>query len=254
MKNLGSVIVFCLLCLCSCFAKSSELEPTSIVFCYENKQVPPHYLGEGLIVPGTKPGAAIEIMRQLEERYRIIKVVFVRKPWKRCLNDLEQGKVDAIIGRYSEERAQFGVFPRNKNNKLNPELAFSRTMSCFVHDKALTLDWDGKTLDVARPIGAAVPRGYSLVQDLRKLDIDIYETATIELAHELLFAGKVQLSLSDCHMENKPINIVENPVPLSETSGYLIFSKRFYHAQPLLAKRIWLQLRQIDKISIYKQY
>lgn len=243
--------------LASCFSASvmsNSLSANKLKFCYENKDVPPHYLGDGLGVPEEKPGAAIEVMQQLDKEVLGFEIGFVRKPWKRCLSELQQGKVDSVIGRHSNERATFGVYPKNDQGKLLVDLAFSRTMSCFIYDESLPLKWDGQTLHSPKPLGAAVPRGYSLVKDLRKLGIDIYETTTIESAHELLFARKVKLSLSNCKLENRPSYILQHPIPVSDTAGYLIFSKRFYAEDPKRANYLWQKLRSIDKEAIYKKY
>lgn len=249
-------LVVCISLLASCLSfntRGDNLSSNTLKFCYENKEVPPHYLGDGLEVPKNLPGAAIEVMQQLGKMSGF-EITFVRKPWKRCLSELAQGKVDSVIGRYSLERGIFGVYPKNEQGKLLVDLAFSRTMSCFIYDESLPLKWDGKKLDVPHPIGAAVPRGYSLVKDLRDLGIDIYETINIERAHELLFAGKVKLSLSNCKLDNRPSHILQNPIPVSDTAGYLIFSKKYFASEPKRANFLWQKLTSIDKEAIYKKY
>lgn len=254
MKLIISASFTLLICVISFAVQSAGFDNKTLRFCYENKEVPPHYMGEGLSVPESRPGAAIEIMQRLGKPIHNLDIDFVRKPWKRCLDELKKGKVDALIGRYSPQRGTFGVFPKSKNGTLNQDLAFSQTMSCFIYDQSISLQWDGKELSVPKPLGAAAPRGYSLVKDLRNLDIDIYETSTIEQAHELLFAGKVKLSVSNCALEHKPEHIKQHPIPVSTSSGYLIFSKAFFAENPKLAQYLWRQLSLINKKEIYEKY
>ena len=223
-------------------------------FCYENKELPPHYMGMGLTVPKVKPGAVIDIMQHLDNTLSNVTIVYIREPWKRCLKDLKLGKVDAVIGRYTNERNEFAQYPMADDINLNNALAFSRTSSCLIYHKDLNVKWDGKQLISSHTIGAAVPRGYSVAKDLVQLGVDIYETPNIELAHELLFSGRVQMSLSNCDLKNKPDDIVENPNPISETTGYLIFSQIFYKNTPKAAEYIWRKLSEINKAPFYEKY
>ncbi len=232
----------------------SAAAPHILTFCYEDKELYPHYLQAGASVPVQKPGAAIDIMKQLDSLIPAMEVKYIRKPWKRCLNELKQSRVDALIGRYTEERAEFSHYPRLADDRLDVSKAISKTTSCFIHDKALPFDWDGTTVNVKKPIGLIAPMGYSVVEDLRQLGFDVYEVSTIDTAHNLLFNGKFQVSLSNCYLRNKPENIVENPIPFTEQFGYLVFSKQYYWANKERAQFIWKKLQTIDKESIYQRY
>lgn len=237
---------------------SLKSEATSNVqklrFCYENQELFPHYLKSDSEVPKHRPGAAIEVMQALDNRLPDIVVEFSRAPWKRCLNDLKLGKVDALIGRYTTERAEFGMYPRGTNGTVDTSKALSVTASCFIHDVSLPLKWDGVKLEVEQPQGLIAPMGYSVVKDLKALGFDVYEASNIKLAHKLLFNGKFKVSLSDCQLESKPRFIVENRTPVSREYGYLIFSKKFYWNSTDKAEYIWRTLQNLDKESIYREY
>lgn len=250
--GLISVLSFAFLLLAAEVNASDESH--SLLFCYENKEVAPHYLGEGTNVPKQKPGAAIEIMQNLDVLLPNTQIQYVRAPWKRCLNDLKLGKVDALIGRYTEERAEFAIYPKDDKGELDVNKAFSTTSSCFIHDQDLDLSWDGNNLQVAQPVGLIAPRGYSLVDDLKALGFDIYEATTIQLAHKLLFSKKFSVSLSDCNLVNKPDFIVENPIPVKQTYGFLVFSHAYFWQKPEQAEFIWQQLETIDKKRYYQKY
>ena len=229
-------------------------QATTLKFCYESKELLPHYRGEGVLTPTEKPGAAIEIMQKLDDMLTNVQIQFVREPWKRCLNDLKQGKVDALIARYSSKRELFAKYPKNSSNKLDNSRAISSTATCFIHKKNVPIKWDGKNLLVDLPQGISVPRGYSLVDDLKMKGFQIYETTSVKQAHELLFKGRVGISLSDCKHKELPADYVENKKPLVENYGYLVFSQQFYSLYPNLAEDLWNQLMKIDDKLFYSKY
>jgi polar amino acid transport system substrate-binding protein len=239
-----------LICLIACVTAQA----TTLKFCYESKELLPHYRGEGVLTPTEKPGAAIEIVQKLDEMLSNVQIQFVREPWKRCLNDLKQGKVDALIARHSSGREAFAKYPRTAKNELDNARAISSTATCFIHKKNVPIHWNGDELLVDLPQGISVPRGYSLVEDLKKKGFQIYETASVKQAHELLFKGRVGISLSDCQHKNLPADYVENKVPLVENYGYLVFSHQFYSLYPNLAEDLWNQLKKIDGKVFYNKY
>lgn len=239
------------------FSSSGYGHPSAqhqITFCYENKELFPHYLSHGLAVPEHKPGAAIEIIQQLDQRLANTSFSYVRTPWKRCLQQLKLGKVDAVIARFTESRQQFASFPLTPAGAVDTALAFSKTASCFIHHRELDFYWDGKRLEYDFDNGIIAPSGYSVVDDLTELGFDVYQASTVELAHRLLFSDKFKLSLGNCQQASLPKNYIENPTPVSQEYGYLAFSQSFYSSHPNLAKSIWNELQQIDKKAIYKRY
>ncbi|MAD90523.1 MAG: hypothetical protein CMK64_12520 [Pseudoalteromonas sp.] len=239
-----------LICLTACVTAQA----TTLKFCYESKELLPHYRGEGVLTPSEKPGAAIEIVQKLDEMLSKVQIEFVREPWKRCLNDLKLGKVDALIARHSVSRETFAKYPKTINNELDNERAISSTATCFIHKKNVPLKWNGHELLVDMPQGISVPRGYSLVEDLKKKGFQIYETVSVKQAHELLFNGRVGISLSDCKHKELPADYVENKKPLVENYGYLVFSQQFYSLYPNLAEDLWNQLMKIDDKLFYSKY
>jgi polar amino acid transport system substrate-binding protein len=239
-----------LICLTACVT----VQATTLKFCYESKELLPHYRGEGVLTPSEKPGAAIEIVQKLDEMLSKVQIEFVREPWKRCLNDLKLGKVDALIARHSVSRESFAKYPKTTKNELDNERAISSTATCLIHKKNVPLKWDGNQLLADLPQGISVPRGYSLVEDLKKKGFQIYETASVKQAHELLFKGRVGISLSDCEHKELPSGYVENKEPLVENYGYLVFSHQFYSLYPNLAEDLWNQLMRIDDKVFYSKY
>ena len=183
-----------------------------------------------------------------------INIILKREPWKRCLNDLEHGKVDALIARYSCNREGFAKYPKTSFDKIDTTKAFSNTATCFIHRKNVLLEWDGADLNVELPQGISVPSGYSLADDLKNAGFQIYETRSVKQAHALLFNGRVGISLSDCNFKNLPEDFTENTIPLSENYGYLVFSHQFYNDNLKLSEKIWRTLMEIDHKQFYSKY
>ncbi|MCY7296648.1 transporter substrate-binding domain-containing protein [Alteromonas sp. a30] len=230
-------------------------KPVKFIFCYENKEVLPHFTGSGRRVPEHFPGATIEIMQELNNQVAAVQIQFVRYPWKRCLSDLRDGYVDGVIGRYSDERANFGVYPRKSSGDLDSSKAMLSNQTCFIFNRRRTdFTWDGKTLVMSAPVSVSVPSGYQLIQDLSSKGLEIYETNTINLAHRLLFNGRVDASVANCKEQNLPLGFEHNPIPVVSNSGYLIFSQPFYKMHTPAAKALWEALESLDKEAFYNKY
>ena len=76
---------------------SAYAQPLKLTMAYEDTALPPFYLGEGKEVPA-KPGIAIELLKQVDERLHEITINFRRIPWDRCQKELKEGVVDVLVG------------------------------------------------------------------------------------------------------------------------------------------------------------
>lgn len=225
----------------------------NLTYCYENQPVLPHFYGSGANVPAENPGPAIEILQHLERLTPDLTIHYVRFPWKRCLNDLSLGKVDAVIGRYHPLREQIAKYPKTQYGNLDDDRSFSISSSCLVY-KSNDIVWDGTNLVFEKPVSMSVPNGYGVISDMRLKGFDIYQAPSIAKAHELLFKGRVNVSLSNCQMDSLPEGFVENEIPINESIGYLIFSHQFYARRPELAHSLWDNLSKINSLEYYDKY
>lgn len=224
-----------------------------LTYCYENKPVLPHFYGSGPDVPAENPGPAIEIMQQLERLTQQVEISYVRFPWKRCLNDLSLGKVDAVVGRYHPLREQIAQYPKKEDGNLDNVRSFSISSSCLVY-KENEIVWDGTNLVFKKPMNMSVPNGYGVISDMQLKGFDIYQAPSVAKAHELLFKGRVNVSLSNCQMEKLPKGFIENTIPINESTGYLMFSHQYYAKQPNLAHSLWDNLAKINALDYYEKY
>jgi len=230
-------------------------EPTLFKFCYEDKEVLPHYSGGTPYVPNDNPGAAIEVLRQLDSLIPSIKIEFIRLPWKRCLKELEIGIVHSVIGSYSHTRSSFASFPA-VGKSIDNDKAFLKMSVCLLHQKSISIIWDGIRFEFSSlsPIVMTVPRGYQSIEIMKKYGFKIYETNSINKAHELLFMNRVSASVGLCNYNELPKNITQNPLPIQSQYGYLMINNEFYNMYPGQSEYIWETLKNIDLNKYYDKY
>lgn len=228
--------------------------PHTITFCYENKQLLPHFVGNTSSIPAHNPGGAIDVIQALDKALPNVSFELVRYPWSRCLKELETGNVQSVIGRFTEMRAAYAAYPRTIDGDIDKTKAFSRTTACFLYHKDFPIEWDGNNLVKPDDIILSVTRGYQMAADLKLRGFEVYETKSSNLAHDLLFNHRVQASLGNCNEPNLPKDVVELKQPYFENYGFLMLNKVFAVNHPDIAGTIWSALTQIDKDAHYKKY
>jgi len=221
-------------------------------FCFEDKQLLPYYAGEGEQV-AQLPGVTIEHLQASVSTIPELSLQLQRKPWLRCLQLLEQNKVDALVATYDKARRQFAVYPLASNNKPDPARALSHHASCLVQrigDDVLKRQ--AKGVVYARPLGYASP-GYADTVTVVPVDSQ-------QKAFELVRQGRVDATTTLCE-----VNALALPESLAEglqivrpalyhTTGYLVYSTAFYQQQPELARRLWRALALHRDPSRYYRY
>lgn len=256
LKKVLSRAKFMILAFNIAFACNSTVaanNPVELIFCYENKEFIPHFMGNSTVVPPENPGVVVDILRELDIKESRINIEFIRKPWVRCLKDLASGNVSAVIGSYSSEREKYGVYPKIEN-KIDHTRAFANVTTCLLHHKSEKIMWDGEKLKLKSPLTVAVPRGYKIAKKLKNMGFIIYITDSLDQAHKLLFFNRVATSISDCTFENFPVYITMNKTPVRNHYGYLILNISFYNKNKILSERLWDHIQKIDKQKHYRNY
>ncbi|WP_240339408.1 transporter substrate-binding domain-containing protein [Marinobacter sp. BW6] len=226
---------------------------TVLHVAYEDKTQFPYYMGDTQKVLD-RPGAAVELVKLLEERIPDLKIKFSRYPWKRCLAMLNTGQVDGIFNAsYNDARTRIGEYPR-KNGQVDPS---RRLTTISYHLYALPnaeLAWNGAAFeDPDLEIGA--PLGYSIVNDLEKLGVSVMKVRSSAQSLQLLVAKRVdavalQSVTADFLLSNNPgplADIVRIDPPLKTKPYYLMLSRQFKEANPELAEQIWNALGELRK-------
>ena len=170
----------------ACFALAAQACPISVV--YSDQASPPYYLGNGEAIP-EHPGVAVELLNLAAAKMGC-PIQWKRLPNRRAMRALERGDVDAmLLLSYSPERAVYAVYPMAGSA---PDAALSlATLSYSVYVKNdAALAWDGKQFHPA-PALIGINSGYSGVEELHKLQLDVEETPSTTNNLNKLLMGRI---------------------------------------------------------------
>ena len=237
---------------------------TTFTVAYENKIQFPYYMGESSKVLTENPGAAVELIQQLEKKLPGVKVVLKRCPWKRCLQSLAEGSVDgAFNASFKESRLQFGAYPTKDDGTVDTERRLTTIAYYFYKKKGTSFSWDGeKASGNDKSIGA--PAGYSIVGDLKKIGLKVSEAPSStqnlkKLISERISAVALQGVTGDYYItKNAEFSDVEKVEPALKTKPYyLMISHQFKKKSPETAEKIWDavgQLREEQLQTLTEKY
>lgn len=230
---------------------------------YEDKTQFPYYVGEGSDIP-PRPGAAVELIRLLEHEVSGLKVELRRLPWARCLADLEAGAVDGIFNAsFKTERTKLGAYPWR-----NGEVDISRRLTTITYALYSTqgnvMQWNGTSF--GNPLGViGAPRGYSIVDDLRKMGVVVEEAnSSLQNLHKLMSkrVGMVALQvvtgdflLARHATEFSTVSRITPPLDIKPY--YLMVSLQFQKKHPQITEDIWnavARLRENKLNALMERY
>lgn len=252
-----------LLCL---FIPSWSFAATELTFCYEDKALPPYYLGDNDRIPSTRPGASIEHLQRLVSQLPAtqlpdVTLKLVRLPWKRCLAALTTGQVDALIASYRPERKTLGQYPLLQQQP-DPRRAFGEHRTCLVSREDANWHWDGQRFHGLTELVIARPLGYAPLKSTTQQQMTMHYTLSGTMDLDLLAKGRVHAVTTLCEIAGRrlePAEIRHRQLkvlfpPLHSNTGYLIFSHAFYQQHPAVAEQLWELLAKDKGEDIYLRY
>ncbi len=224
-------------------------------FCYEDKQLLPYYAGNSAEIPA-QPGATIEHLRRATTAAGLT-LELLRMPWLRCLQQLEDNSVDALVAAYDENRAHYTRYPTLPDGTADPSRAINQLGLCLAYrfDNSLEEKISSQSaITVSRPLGyrpIPFPANTALVP-----------AHSPEQALELVVSGRVDATTVLCQLNGinaKEQHINRIPVlllypPLYQSDGYLMLSQGFYQQYPQHAERLWQALPATLDKNRYLQY
>lgn len=216
---------------------------------YEDKDSADH-TGSSTAIP-EEPGVMIEMIRLIETRVPNLRITFSRKPWARCLAELESGAVDAIFSSsFKPDRLKIGIYPM-KDGKDDRRFRIDTKTYSLYQMRDSPIRWDGKRFDNIQQ-GALAIRGYAIVDDLKKMGVAVKEVNRADDAFRMLLAGRADgfahlSEFGDYVLKKNPefARIVKVTPPISSKDYYLQISHQFNARQPALASIIWKALADI---------
>jgi len=235
-------------------AAMARAGPVELRVAYEDKDTPDH-TGAGETIP-EDPGILVELVKQIQNRVPNLRISFSRRPWARCLADLETGEADAVFSSsFKPERLKIGVYPMKDGKDDRTYRIDTKSYSLFkLRDS--TVDWDGNRLANVKTAIAAM-RGYAVVDDLKKMGVTVQEVNNSESGFKMLLAGRVdgfaQLTeVGDYTLKKYPAfsGVIKQSPPLVVRDYYLQISHPFQTKHPELTLTIWRALADIRRTEL----
>lgn len=235
------------------FLQAKEIE---LKLCYQDAESYPWQLGDGESTP-TPPGIALDIISNAAKELQL-KFTFTRTANKRVFYNLQNGLVDgAFIFSFKEERLQSGAYPM-KNGKVDHNRRIATINHYFYKNKSSDITWDGKQLTEASG-SVGVNRGYSIVDDLKKLNIPIEESKGTEILLKKLESNRISayagqdVTIDYFISKLKLKDIIKIEPAINSKDYFLVLSRNFVHENPQLAEKIWDKIGEIrEKVTAEK--
>ncbi len=251
-KTLFSLTNLLILSILVAMSGSLSAQTQMITLGCEDKVDFPHVLGDGEQIDWKNPGTNIELTKRMADELGL-KIEIKRFPWKRALElELKNGTIDGLFAAsYKKEREEFGEFP-SKEGQVDETRCMYVNSYFFYKLKTSPLDWDGKVLkNLKGAIG--VPRGYSVVSDLKQMGYQIAESDDARKDFRRMNDGWLGAiaalgTAEDFLLEASPeFNqvIVKVQPPISTKAYYLMLSHQFVAKNPELSQAIWDKFREL---------
>ena len=232
-----------------------NVAPITLRFCYEDKQLLPYYAGDGAVVP-EQPGATIEHLRRATAQVGI-ELELIRLPWLRCLQQLEDNSIDALVAAFDTTREHYTVYPKQPDGTPDTAKAINQLSLCLAYryDNPLI-----KKLQQQQPITLSRPLGYRPIPFPPQTTL--VPAHSPEHALDLVISGRVDATTVLCelngikakeqHLEQLPVLLLYPA--LYKSDGYLMLSNGFYQRYPELAERLWQALPATRDKERYLHY
>lgn len=233
---------------------------TIVRFCAPNNNVYPFFISDNDNLAGINP----DMLRQIFASSELseVKLQFLRRPWKRCNADLENGEVDMMIGGYDANRR--GVaYPPTLGFALE-DSAISTAEVCFSSKEGKQMENARRGMQGATPFVVGIEAGFSKNHSSAIQPQWVVLFNPIE-KFRMLEKGRVDAIVQVCSMDrNYPIITEAEAIGFSEfktlfppylsNPAYVVFSQKFANKHTELAKRIISASREIDKDKIFRQF
>jgi len=216
--------------------------PTQLKFCYEDENAFPWVFTHN----GQSEGLDIRLMRLVEVELNTA-IQLISLPWKRCLKSMKIGQVDgAFASSFKQERLSMGVYPRNKQKKLDTARQIHMSSYSLYTTPESGLQWDGVRFNNLKGKLSA-QLGFSIVDKLTVLGARVREVkgperALTDVLSKISVGAALQTDRADFVLSNSETlkdHLIKLPIALSEKPYYLMLSFNLTKNNPDFAIRIW---------------
>lgn len=225
-----------------------------LVMCYEDVVQRPWTTPSG-------DGLNFELLRRVEKQLGE-QFTYVAKPWRRCLEELRTGAVDAAIGAAdAPDRRAYAVYPTLPDGALDPARAVGSDYAHVFLRTAGTASWDGKQL-VAPNNEVAVQSGYIVGAVLRERGYRVRELVkSADDGLRMLAAGLFDVAIlqgleasSLARGDPRFQGVVKQAAqPYAVFMLYLPFNRALYTRDPHRIDSVWRAIGTVRQSHEYRQ-
>lgn len=246
--------IFPAICLLALSVNVRAADPAPLHFCYED------------VVQGywTKPngsGLALDLLRKVESRLGE-HFVYASMPWKRCLEEVRIGTMDAAIGAAdSPERREFAVYPTLPDGSADSRMAIWTDFFNVFYRTGSAVKWDGKELVV--PGGTVMAqRSYFIVNVLRDRGYKVVESTKSAVdGLRFIAQGAVDVAVLQgmeaewlCANDARFRDLVrKGSTPYFTTHVYLMPGRLSFDRDPKRVQAIWNEIRSVRATAEYRK-
>lgn len=239
-------------------AWSAAAAPTGkaapLVMCYEDVEQRPWSSPDGT-------GLNFELLRRVEKQLGE-RFVYAAKPWRRCIEELRLGTVDAVIAAAdAKARRGFAVYPLLPDGSADPARALYAD-SVYVYLRAGGQGgWDGHTLRAPNQ-EVAVQSGYLISTVLRERGyrprelVKSADDALRLLVNGMFDVAVLQGSEASRLARNDPrfqAHVVQAAQPYWVAELHLAFNRDTYRRNPPRADAIWHAITAVRNSAEYRR-
>ena len=217
--------------------------------CYESDDSMPFWTD----AQQAQPGLLVELVQAAAEQAEL-RLEFQRKPWKRCLMQLQNGQSDGIFAAiWQADRDTWGQFPGRDPQHDRP---VDRDYRLWQADYPIItridspLQWDGQQFSGLQ-YGLSAPLGYIASQRLQALGVLANTSQNAEKALKVVARGYldgyvIERQIGNTHIRKLGLqaSLRMLPIALFQADWYLPLSHPFVDQHPELAQRFWQALRE----------
>jgi hypothetical protein len=238
----------------------TNTEHITVTFCASEDDVYPFFVTENSELSGIN----IRMLKQIFDDKRIpnTSLQVVRRPWKRCNIDLQNGSVDLMIAGYLAERKDV-VYPSGLGLPLR-ENAISTADICFLSLEGLQLEKTNKGMTEGTEFVVGIPAGFSkqVQNNIRPKWVELFNPAE---KYKMLEMGRVDAIVEVCALgKGYPIKTVAETEgydsfitvypPYLSNPAYIVFSEKFAMSHRGLAKQIIVESQNVNKQTAFAPY
>jgi polar amino acid transport system substrate-binding protein len=225
-----------------------------LVLCYEDVMQRPWSTPSG-------DGLNFELLRRVEKQLGE-HFVYLPKPWRRCIEELRTGAVDAAIAAAdAPERRRIGIYPTLPGGAVDASRAVGSDYAHVFLRVGGNASWDGKRL-VAPNNDVAVQSGYLVGNLLRERGFHVSEQAkSADEGLRMVAAGLVDVAvlqgIEASHLVRSDPRfqgvVRQAPQPYAVFMLYMPFNKAVYERDPRRIEAIWRAIGTVRQSQEYRQ-